>query len=160
MLTSEMQAATGIVHRVSECLYRCPYPFCLRASVRLRERSLRQHTALPLSARDPNSRARHCTAPAYCMNCQVPLSPGAPIQRAVAYSRKFEIAGCALLIDPLPTCPFYKAGMPTSLTISYCRLALLPTETSLVDEAESALTSAVMVRFAMLYHLRHSDTSA
>ena len=38
----------------------------------------------------------------------------------------------------LPTCPFYETGMPTSLPISCCHLALLPTETSLVDEAESA----------------------
>ena len=50
--------------------------------------------------------------------------------------------------------------MPTSLTISHCRLALLPTETFLVDGAGSALTPAVMARFAMLYHLRHSDAGA
>ena len=38
--------------------------------------------------------------------------------------------------------------MPTSLTISHCRLALLPTETFLVDGTGSALTPAVMARFA------------
>ena len=70
------------------------------------------------------------------------------------------VSDCALLIDPLPTCPFYEAGMPTSLTISHCRLALLPTETFLVDGTGSALTPAVMARFAMLYHLRHSDAGA
>ena len=40
---------------------------------------------------------------------------------------------------PLPTCPFYEAGMPTPLTISFCRLALLPTEAALADGAESIL---------------------
>ena len=40
---------------------------------------------------------------------------------------------------PLPTCPFYEAGMPTPLTISFCRLALLPTEATLADGAESVL---------------------
>ena len=40
---------------------------------------------------------------------------------------------------PLPTCPFYEAGMPTPLTISFCRLALLPTEAALADGAESVL---------------------
>ena len=40
---------------------------------------------------------------------------------------------------PPPTCPFYEAGMPTPLTISCCCLALLPTEVSLTDGAESVL---------------------
>ena len=40
---------------------------------------------------------------------------------------------------PPPTCPFYEAGMPTPLTISFCRLALLPTEAALADGAESVL---------------------
>ena len=40
---------------------------------------------------------------------------------------------------PPPTCPFYEAGMPTPLTISFWRLALLPTEATLADGAESVL---------------------
>ena len=72
------------------------------------------------------------------MNCQVPSSPDAPARESVRTLLRQELWAVHSCI-PLPTCPFYGAGMPTPLTISFCRLALLPTEASLADGAESVL---------------------
>ena len=72
------------------------------------------------------------------MNCQVPLSPDAPTREPLRTLLRQELWAVHSCI-PLPTCPFYEAGMPTPLTISFCRLALLPTEATLADGAESVL---------------------
>ena len=72
------------------------------------------------------------------MNCQVPLSPDAPAREPLRTQLRQELWAVHSCI-PLPTCPFYEAGMPTPLTISFCRLALLPTEATLADGAESVL---------------------
>ena len=72
------------------------------------------------------------------MNCQVPLSPDAPAREPLRTLLRQELWAVHSCIPP-PTCPFYEAGMPTPLTISFCRLALLPTEAALADGAESVL---------------------
>ena len=72
------------------------------------------------------------------MNCQVPLSPDAPAREPLRTQLRQELWAVHSCIPP-PTCPFYEAGMPTPLTISCCCLALLPTEVSLTDGAESVL---------------------
>ena len=133
ILTSEMQTAAGIVIRACQLS-----PTWISSGLQRRPSGLCLCHVCPQGLAIPAAVPRHCTAPAYCMNCQVPLSPDAPARESLRTQLRQEL-WAVHSCTPLPTCPFYEAGMPTPLTISFCRLALLPTEAALADGAGSVL---------------------
>ena len=75
-----------------------------RAGVRLREGSLRQHTALPLSARDPSSRARGHTGFCSFAAAAIVAAVAATAAAVVVVGAALRVVGVQFRFSALP-CP-------------------------------------------------------